>query len=58
MRSDGRTDTQTDMTKLKVTFRNFANALKMDLSEIVYGVIIWPRLDRGQVRAVRPLRVT
>jgi len=26
--TDGRTDRQTDMTKLTVTFRNFANAPK------------------------------
>jgi hypothetical protein len=29
MRTDGETDGQTDMTKLIVTFRNFANAPKM-----------------------------
>jgi hypothetical protein len=28
MRTNGRTDGQTDMTKLRVTFRNFANACK------------------------------
>jgi hypothetical protein len=28
LHADGRTDRQTDMTKLKVTFRNFANAPK------------------------------
>jgi len=27
--ADGRTDGQTDMTKIIVAFRNFANALKM-----------------------------
>jgi len=30
----------------------------MELSEIVYGVVIWPQLDQGQVRAARTLRVT
>jgi hypothetical protein len=29
-REDGRTDRQTDMTKLIITFRNFANAPKME----------------------------
>jgi len=28
MRADGRTDGQTDMTKLRVPFRNFANSTK------------------------------
>ena len=28
VRTDGQTDVQTDMTKLIVAFRNFANALK------------------------------
>ena len=56
----GRTEreTKTDMKKLRVVFRNFANALKMELSEIVYGVVIWPQLQRGQVRAGGPLCVT
>jgi hypothetical protein len=30
MRTDGRTDGQTDMKKLKVAFRNFASAPKID----------------------------
>jgi len=30
MRADGRTDRETDMTKLIVTFRDFANASKTD----------------------------
>jgi len=29
LRADGQTDGRTDMTKLKVTFRNFANASKL-----------------------------
>ena len=29
MRTDGRTDGQTDMTHLIVAFKNFANALKI-----------------------------
>jgi hypothetical protein len=32
MRTDGRTDRQTDLTKLLVTFRNFANEPKKDES--------------------------
>ena len=34
MLTDGRTNGQTDMTKLKVAFRNFANASKMLILQI------------------------
>ena len=38
-RKKGRTDRQTDMTKLIVTFRSYANAPKMAIkSDVIYGV--------------------
>jgi len=37
MRTDGRTDGRTDMTKLTVTFRNFANAPKNWWNAEQYG---------------------
>ena len=37
-RTDGETDRQTDVMKLIVTFRNFANAHNTNLKEIVCGL--------------------
>jgi len=34
MRTEGQTDRQTDMTKIIVHFRNFANAIEMVVSDI------------------------
>jgi hypothetical protein len=39
-RTDGRMDRQTDMTKLLVAFRNFANAPKLSIKEYSTLVIL------------------
>jgi len=39
-RTDGRMDRQTDMTKLLVSFRNFANAPKLAIREHITVVIL------------------
>jgi len=41
MRMDGRTDGQTDMTKLIVTFRSFANAPKKCISKLMKKEIMF-----------------
>jgi hypothetical protein len=48
MRTDGQTERRTDMTKIIVAFRNFANASKNE-----YGVINWIELssNRAQFRS-------
>ena len=57
------TDRRTDMRKLIVVFRNFANASKNDVSEAGYGGIDWIDLAqnrdrwRALVNAVMDLRV-
>ena len=43
MRTDGRTDGQTDVTKLIVPFRNFANAPKnIGLRKKIDGTFVGP----------------